>query len=377
MKIPVNILVSRKKSGFAVVIALVAVVVLTIMAGAFAYSMKVETRLAANTDKSEQLLWMGRGGMDLASYVLSFEVNQPYNSLNQVWAGGPGSGPETNTPVMKLAPGNIPSLENYPIGGGWVSVKIIDLDRKINVNTASPQLLQQVLTTMGVDASDISVASDSILDWIDPDDATRPAGAESDYYQGLNPPYFAKNAPIDDLSELMLIKGITTNMYEGAGSQDNQGDQDNLGGQYGNFAHHKLGFGNAPGQDQGYAFALTNVFTPYSSGKININTADATVLSLIPGMDTDSAQAILKWRAGPDGADGTEDDLPFTSPSQIAAAGVNPAIAGQVANYCSVRSTTYEVHVTAHLGDQSREFVGVIFCYPPNNAQVVRFYWND
>ena len=37
---------------------------------------------------------------------------------------------------------------------------------------------------MGADAGDISLVSDSILDWIDADDATRPAGAESDYYQG-------------------------------------------------------------------------------------------------------------------------------------------------------------------------------------------------
>ena len=33
-------------------------------------------------------------------------------------------------------------------------------------------------------------------------------GAESDYYQSLDPPYYAKNGPIDELSELLLIKGI-------------------------------------------------------------------------------------------------------------------------------------------------------------------------
>ena len=53
------------------------------------------------------------------------------------------------------------------------------------------------------------------------------------------------------------------------------------------------------------------MFTPFSSGKININTADENVLELIPGMDTDSAQAIMKFRAGPDGVEGTSDDTPF------------------------------------------------------------------
>ena len=76
----------------------------------------------------------------------------------------------------------------------------------MNVNTANALELQQVLTAMGVDANDISVVSDSILDWRDTDDAQHVAGAESDYYQGLNPPYYAKNAPLDSLSELLPPK---------------------------------------------------------------------------------------------------------------------------------------------------------------------------
>ena len=131
-----------------------------------------------------------------------------------------------------------------------------------------------------------------------------------------------------------------------------------------------------PGQAPDYAFGFTNVFTAYSSGKININTADETVLQLIPGMDTTSAENIMKFRAGPDGVDGTEDDTPFQNPSQIAGAGVNPQAAAQIANFCTTRSTTFEVHVTAQIGQQTREFTGVIFVYGPN-TQIVRFYWDD
>ncbi len=97
---------------------------------------------------------------------------------------------------------------------------MIEQESKFNINTADAPLLQQVLTTMGVDASNISVVSDSIQDWIDPDDATRPAGAESDYYQGLMPPYYAKNAPIDDIEELQLIKGVTPLMFKGGSVAD-------------------------------------------------------------------------------------------------------------------------------------------------------------
>lgn len=356
--------IRRRKSGFAVVAALVAVVVLTILAGAFAYSMKVETRLSANANNDEQMLWLGRSGVELARYVLTLDEQQPCDCLSQIWAGGPGTGPETNSALMGL------SLDNYPVGLpdpiGTVTVKIIDLERKININTAQAPLLQQVFNTMGVDANDITVLSDSIQDWIDTDDATRPAGAESDYYQGLNPPYYAKNGPMDDLSELLLVKGVTPAMYFGSHSSD-QSDTA--------FARHKLGFNNAAsGREPDYAFALTNVFTPFSSGKININTADLDVLELIPGMDTTSAQNILKFRAGPDGVDGTDDDTPFINVGQLASAGVNPQAAGQIGNYCTTRSTTFEVHVAARIGDQERDFVAVIFRNGPN-TQIVRFYW--
>ncbi|HSY18182.1 MAG TPA: hypothetical protein VK815_07605, partial [Candidatus Acidoferrales bacterium] len=113
-------------------------------------------------------------------------------------AGGPGAGSETNGPLMGL------SLTDFPVGdqGGTISVKIVDLERKVNVNSAPPLLLQQVLTVMGVDAGDITGVSDAILDWIDADDEPRPGGAESDYYQGQNPPYYAKNAPMDNIEEL-------------------------------------------------------------------------------------------------------------------------------------------------------------------------------
>ncbi len=344
--------------------ALVAVVVLTILAGAFAYSMKVETRLAANSNNDEQMLWLGRSGVELARYVLTLDGQQPCDCLSQIWAGGPGTGPETNSPLMGL------SLDNYPVGLpdpiGTVSLKIIDLERKININTASAPQLQQVFTTMGVDANDISVLSDSIQDWIDTDDSTRPAGAESDYYQGLNPPYYAKNGPMDDLSELLLVKGVTPAMYFGTGPSD-QPDT--------SFTHHKLGFNNAAsGQEPDYPFGFTNIFTPFSSGKINLNTADLDVLELIPGMDTTSAENILKFRAGPDGVDGTDDDTPFINVSQVTAAGVNPQAAPQIQNFCTTKSTTFEVHVTARIGDQERNFVAIIFRNGPN-TQIVRFYW--
>ena len=346
----------NSRAGIALIVVMIAIFVLAMLAAIFAYSMKVETKLAQNGDADEQLLWLGRSGVEYARWILAQQASimgEPYDSLNQIWAGGTG---ETNSALANI------SLNNYPVGDGTVSLKIIDLERKVNINTANGLELQQALTLMGVDADSISVVSDSIQDWIDSDDAPRIAGAESDYYQSLTPPYNAKNAPIDDLSELLLIKGVTPEMYNG-GSPTNQAPSP---------FHHKLGFGNSPDQPPDYPFGLKDLFTPVSSGKININTADTNVLQMIPGVDAAAAGLIVQQRAGPDGVDGTDDDIPFNNPGQLGALGITGQNLGR---YCTVRSSTFEVHVTAQIGNYKREYIAILFRNSGTDIQVLSFHW--
>ena len=58
--------------------------------------------------------------------------------------------------------------------------------------------------------------ANSIIDWVDPDNDAAPGGAESDYYNGLTPPYNAKNGPLDSLEELLLVKGVTPQLLFGS-----------------------------------------------------------------------------------------------------------------------------------------------------------------
>jgi type II secretory pathway component PulK len=57
--------------------------------------------------------------------------------------------------------------------------------------------------------------ADAILDFIDGDDEARQYGSESDYYASLNPPYEAKNAPLESLDELLLVNGVTPELMFG------------------------------------------------------------------------------------------------------------------------------------------------------------------
>jgi general secretion pathway protein K len=361
MKISVSTTRSR---GIALIIVMIVIFVLAVLAAIFAASMKVETKLAQNADHEQQLLWLGRSGVELARYVLSQQLKvsgEPYDARNQIWAGGPGGIGESNSPLAGL------SLDNYQIGDGVVSVKIVDLERYANINNAGPQLtpqIQQALNLMGVGADNISVISDSILDWISPGENPRLAGAKSDYYQRLNPPYYAKDAPMDDLSELLLVRGIVDHpeIYSGGSATNHEPAT----------FQHKLGFVKAPFQAPDYPFGLKDVFTPISSGRININTADANVLQLLPDVNEAAAQNIIKLRAGPDGMDGTADDTPFSSVGQLAQAGLNPSL---YTGICTTRSSAFEVHVTARIGDYHREYVAILYRNSPTDIQVLSFYW--
>ena len=349
----------------ALILVMIAVAVFSALAAAMAFSMKVEIRLAQKSDNEQQLLWLGRSGVEYARWILSQQasiVGEPYDSLNQIWAGGPGGPGETNSVLAGI------SMTDYPIGDGTVSLKITDLERKANINTANTAELQQALTVMGVDADDISVVSDSIQDWIGPAGPPRVAGAESDYYQSLTPPYYAKNAPIDDLSELRYVKGVTPEMYDGSNSSNSPASQQPQ--------HPKLGLGTEPGQAPDYPFGLKDIFTPISRGQININTADTNVLQIIPGVDAAIAATIIQQRAGPDGVDGTDDDTPIRNPrNALQSAGLDPADLTRSASLLTTRSFTFDVQVTAKIGDSTRVFHAILYRNTGTDIQVLGFYW--
>jgi type II secretory pathway component PulK len=353
-----------QSDGIALLIVMCAIFVLSILAAGLAFSMKVESALAQSADTNQRLVWLGRSGVELSRWVLAQEATipgEPYDSLNQIWAGGAGSIGESNSPLVGI------SLNSYQIGEGTVSIKITDLERYANINTATAPVIQQALTLMGADAGEISIVSDSVQDWVQPGDGPRIAGAKNDYYQGLTPPYNCKEAPMDDLSELLLVKGILDHpeIYWGGAATNHPGAA---------FQHHP-GFGNSPGEAPNYPFGLVDLFTPFSSGRININTADANVLQLIPGVDSTVADDILKYRAGPDGDEKSPTATPFQNVNQLAATGVNPAVVAQLGRYCDVRSHTFKVTVTAHIGSYKRDFNAILF-RSGSTVQVVSFYWN-
>lgn len=352
---------AKSNSGIALIIVMIAVVSLTILAGGFAYSMKVETRLAMNSHNDAEMEWLGRSGVELAKYVLGLQLGvpgEPYDSLNQIWAGGPGTAAVSNSPLASV------QMKDVPLGNGVISIeKIVDLERKININSISEPALQEVLLSVGADAGSINAVVGAIRDWIDPDDAEHPEGAESDYYQSLEVPYLAKNGPMDDLTELLFVRGMSPELYWGMEAEQQQPSRMGFG------RDQQLGFLGTSSLGVG----MVELFTPLSSGRVNINTAPLTVLQILPMMDERIAADIIRLRSGPDGADGTEDDIPFRNVGEIVNANVPPPAIQQLQQLCDVRSRTFEVHIVAQIGNYTRRYIAVVGRRDPRTIETLSF----
>lgn len=356
--------------GIALIIVMITILVLSVLAGGFAYSMKVETKLARNANSETELYWIGRSGVNLARFVLGEQLAigcEPYDSLNQIWAGGPGGQCSTNSAIAGF------SLKDIEIGSGYIrSIKIVDLERKLNINLADEAMLQQAFMLMGGDAGDFPAVIASIQDWIDGDDNTHIGGTESDYYQHLSPPYYAKNRPIDDLSELLLVRGVTPDMYWGPASTNHTPGviQRQL---------NQLGQLRSP---LAQPVGLVDLFTPVSAGKLNINTAGLMTLQMVPFIDENRAQQIIHLRSGFDGQEGTEDDTPCGSMgmninSFLLSAGLGPQEIGVASRYFDQRSRTFQVTVDAEINGRHRLFHALLLRNNPRDVQVMGFYWKE
>lgn len=120
-----------------------------------------------------------------------------------------------------------------------------------------------------------------VKDWLDSgdDDATTDlSGAESEYYESLDPPYSPANGPFHHIDELRLVKGIIPAFFSGAGKL--QGIRDYLT---------VYGMTRAKTAVEGREYAF--------EGRININTAELPIIAaMLPSEDISYAQSIVAYR---------------------------------------------------------------------------------
>ena len=322
---------AKRDRGIALIIVMIIIAALTIVVTGFAYSMRVEAKLARNTRFNPDMDWLGRSGVELARYLLSKRARgeEQMDALHQKWAGGPCRLPTDATD--ELEPWEELEMTNVKLGNGTFSIKITDMERKLNINSAPEPLLRFILEMHGgVDATDVDVYIDSLRDWMDPDENAGLNGAESDVYLSESPPYYSKNGPMDHITELKLVQGFRENPSL-------------------------------------YSVFAKN-FTAISGGLINVNTASAQVLELLPGMDPDIANEIVMFRTSPEGG-------PYRNPNQIGVPlerfGMNGS---SIQQFLATESATFEVEVTAKIGSDSRKYISLLRRLSPKDIRILYFH---
>ncbi len=111
-------------------------------------------------------------------------------------------------------------LPPLPVEGGQVQGYLEDLQGRFNLNTLNQsgdpgklarERFERLLRQLELNPEMIS----TIQDWLDTDiEARFPAGAEDDYYLGLNPAYRTANQNMLSPSELLLLKDVSKEIYE-------------------------------------------------------------------------------------------------------------------------------------------------------------------
>ena len=116
------------------------------------------------------------------------------------------------------------------VGGGSFTIgySLLDQDRKTHygledeeskvnlngLNTGNYKILQYLLDELGFENSSVTIAS-SVVDWLDADkEVFNIVGAEDEEYQSRGIPYQSKNKPFDNLEELLLVKGMTPEIFK-------------------------------------------------------------------------------------------------------------------------------------------------------------------
>ena len=298
------------RRGVALILVLWVIMVLSLLISGFAFTMHVETQVAAFSRKELKAEMLARSGIEVARMQLLLHdksaTDAGFDALTQAWV--------TNQDLYV----------DHELGEGKFNVVVTDEERKLPVNNLTAAQWHKLLEVLGADPLDSDVIVDSTLDWIDATDLHRLNGADNTYYGSLVPPYKKKGGPLDRIEELLLVRGITKELFAGtpAGVKDSPGH---------------------PG--------LKDMLTTFSAGQVNVNTASSEVLQALLGLDDTQATLVLQHRDGQDGVSGTDDDMPFRSVDEFLGllGGSDPKVTQQFRPFVNVSSQFFHVKSTGEV----------------------------
>lgn len=156
---------------------------------------------------------------------------KPYTAGRSILADGAGEEEGQNSDFVTTNRQEVPR----PMEGGdfetirfpsnvQLSIRIRDLHGYFPIHGTSVDRWHLIFEHLGFSDSEKDLLTDSLLDWMDGDDEPRLHGAESNYYQEMEPPYSVPNRPIEFREELRLIRGFRDLFFDEAGVPNAQAE---------------------------------------------------------------------------------------------------------------------------------------------------------
>ncbi len=255
----------KNNRGMALLITVLIISLILVITLRFNISMRSSLTSASNLQNNIALDYMAKSIFNAARAILSVDAAESsLDSLHEDWAN--------------LAAAS--QYFSYFFNRGQGGMNIIDHSGRLQVNSLITRKEDEWVVNEEQEKVWINLLSaeefelgeeeatgivEALIDWIDEDDeALGFGGAESSYYQGLETPYAPRNGPMEFIEELLLVRGISPEMYHGTEE--------------------------VPG--------LATLVTPHGrDGKININTADPLVLgALSEQIEPDMVAGMLTYR---------------------------------------------------------------------------------
>lgn len=282
------------RRGSALIVALWLILLLSLLVASLAFDMHVEADITSYYRKRQKAQHIAQSGLELSKVILSKlqEVNEEDIGIDE-------DANQMITAAVNLNRGVAVRALTRDIGEGVLTLDIVPEEGRRNINQLTDEDWEEILDQANIPVERWPELIDCFLDWTDGDDVHRLHGAESDDPFYVDRGYIVKNAPLDTVDELLLIKGFDEEIVYG--SPQSTAPEDAI---------------------RGIAYWLT----AWSHGKVNINTASREVLMTLPGIEEWAVDAIIEQRVGLDGEAGTRDDGFESVEQAIALTGMNPQL---------------------------------------------------
>ncbi|MFO7871050.1 MAG: type II secretion system protein GspK [Kiritimatiellia bacterium] len=338
------------RNASALIVVLWVTGLMSMLVVSFAFNAHIEARITSYYRKRLAAEYLARSGVDIAEMLMA--KSREVRKLPEGEAGDEED--RWFDYARRLSKGLAVEGLSEKLERGTIVVDIVPEPSRRNINRLGKndiekeENLERILEVGGIPEVLWPVLIDSLLDWTDKDDLPRLDGAETDDYAEMpEEPFAARNAPLDAVGELLLVRGYSRPILYG-GPVD-------------------LGFGD---EEPAQASGIADLLTVYGDGKVNVNAVSKRVLMTLPGIDDLMADRIIQEREGWTDLEGKVQDASFANVNDLFTR--MPELDPRLKPMVSVDSAIYRLTSVGKVGDVERK-LWCIVKYTGGSMTIVRW----